>query len=1106
MEHFKQTFNNGLNADDDFEYIGEGQYVNGLNVRFGTTDTGAVDRIESIGGTIEKLNNYLSPGINTGNGGCSDDETNRIVYFVHNSNGDHAIFCYDKATDTIYKVLLNSQVTGGLNFSLNNYIHSAKYIDGKVYWVEGSNNEPRKLNVESGIKLNHPGFTTTQPAYISPLPKWSITQIKRPPLFPITWTKAVDSAYINNLILLKSYQFTYQYIYKDNEVSALSTFSALVPCNYKAELNNSIIVTIPLTETIDDDVYKISICVKYGNIGGVSRIKSYDKDKDLAAITAHNAGTALSFTFYDDIAFDFLDAVSAVNSFDIMPLSSETQEYARDRLFLGNNKFGYTTPNTTSLALTAGTFNTGNAGSYVSDWRSVVIQFQQELYPFNIIPVTYYYAYSSALPGAYYYLAYTNNSMPPATLNASDATTAWATEFQIAAYFARNYAPMASHAIYTGWVYASSGNTTTIVIAATNMGVQFFKSASSYSASIAFFDKYRRKCGVVNIPNKINIPDRTYNQTVFSSIINWTLSSTPSLSEIPDWAYYYQIHVTKNLTTRFFLDGMCEGAAYATKDPVTQLLSYGTTYNAITTYALALSITSLNALGIGYVFADGDLAKVHKSTVTNFNAKVIGTDGVYVLLAPFDIGTVSLTGTNFLFELYTPYKQSGNEPFYETGPIYSVVNPGTVSRVYGVTIGSIAGDCYSIQRTTSGMALYTVEAMSPNDIVWKIWNQDRGWINIVDTIGQTVRKNNIVFSDVYLPGTKINGLNKIQPLNTQDLDGDNGPLRKLQLANKVQIDGTVLLGICENETASCYLGEQEIFDAQGSAYIAHSANVIGTIKALAGSKGTKNPESVFNFNGLVEWYDSRNGCFVQYSNNGLFPISNNKLKRVSKLITNSLATNQLIIAGCDPHHKEFLFSIPYTETPPKGNLEDYSGLTYPYDIYDGQPKTLVYKYEVDKWLSPYGFTTEAFINLGSNLFSIKGGVLYIHNTGSSTIYGNTFLSIISFVANPEPGEIKTFASIALEVNVAADFVHLRTEDPYTQSSDLVLENFTAKEGIYKAPLFRNRLDPNAVGVYLDKQFTGEKLFGKYLLVMLQFTKKVALKVSNIGYTINSGNK
>ena len=1116
----KRHFNNGINADDDFEFITEGQYVNAENMRFGTTDTGATGRLETIGGTIELINSYLPAGVNTGNGGCEDDETNRIIFFIYNSLGNHAIYCYDKPSATMYKVLLNSQVTGGLNFSLSHFIHSPKYIDGKLYWTEGSNNEPRKINVESGIKLNHPSFTTTQSAYISPLPKWSITQIKRPPLFQIIAIKNQDTAYKNNFISQKAYQFCYFYKYKDNEASALSTFSTLMPANFASELNNSINLSLALTEVIDDDVFSISFCVKYGNLGGISIIKIYDKVKDATAITAHNAGTAIAFTFYDDVAFNFLDNVSSVTSFHNVPLASEAQEQAKDRLFLGNNTFGYNTPNTSSLTTTLGITDSGGGGTFVSEWKYTDLTY---FYGGAFSVERYYYLYNATLsPSVYFYNAF-QSSVPPTSVNSNAADIQQYSESGLAFYILSNRSPRTSGATWGGYPYNTNstlyfrnanypypGPSINLVYIVTIQFVPFFKSGCTYNVSTAFFDKYRRKCGVIDISNKIVVPDRTFSQTAFATIINWTLNNASILTEIPDWAYYYQIHITKNLTTRFFLQGKTVGAAYATKDMTTGLISYtSTTYDHNTTYALALNISTLIGYGYGYIFQEGDMAKVYKNPSTNYLSRVLGTDGNYVLLAPINIGPVTIATEAIGFEIFTPYKQSSLEPFFETGDIHEVVLPTTPNRSYSTLTGTINGDCYAILRTFSDNSIFVTEAMSPNDAVWKNWEMDRGWVNFIDKIGQKTLKNNIVFSDVYLPGTKTNGLNIFQPLNSQDLDSDNGPLRKLMLANKVQLDGTILLGICENETASCYLGETELFDTQGSAYIARSANVIGSVKALAGSKGTKHPESVFQQNGLVEWYDVRNGCFVQYSNNGLFSISNNKLKRAAKLLTNGLVDGQLIIGGCDPYHKEFLFSIPTTESAPKGQLIDYTGVIYPYDIYDGQQKTLVYKYEMDKWVGAYRYNAETFIRLGSNLYSIKAGKFYLHNTSSTTIYGVPIISKVMCVF-PIHDTMQTFDSIEVSANIQPDFVHLRTESPNVQSSDIfgnadpTISEFTNKEGNWYAPIRRDRLSPNVTGSYFNKELTGDKMIGKYLLASVEFDSNVALKFINVSSTVNEG--
>jgi hypothetical protein len=214
-----------------------------------------------------------------------------------------------------------------------------------------------------------------------------------------------------------------------------------------------------------------------------------------------------------------------------------------------------------------------------------------------------------------------------------------------------------------------------------------------------------------------------------------------------------------------------------------------------------------------------------------------------------------------------------------------------------------------------------------------------------------------------------------------------------------------------------------------------------------------------------------------------------------------LGSDPFIIGGFDPYHKEVLFTIPSTETPPKGNLEDYSGVAYPYDIYDGSGKTLRYNSPNDMWIGAFTFQAEQFVRMGNDLYSFKGGALYIHNQNTTTFYGTPFLSKLMFSVNP--GAIHTFYSIGLESNKVPSWVHFRTEDPQTQSSDLINTDFIVKEGVIGTSLLRDRLSPNATGDYNKKQVTGDRLYGKALLVLLEYefqtdTTKLQLRRINIG--------
>jgi hypothetical protein len=222
------------------------------------------------------------------------------------------------------------------------------------------------------------------------------------------------------------------------------------------------------------------------------------------------------------------------------------------------------------------------------------------------------------------------------------------------------------------------------------------------------------------------------------------------------------------------------------------------------------------------------------------------------------------------------------------------------------------------------------------------------------------------------------------------------------------------------------------------------------------------------------------------------------------LLSGDIQDDQLIIGGCDPYHKEFLFSIPKTlEVPPKGFLEDYDSAPYPYDIYDGKAKTLVYKSDFDYWGTPFDFAAETFIRLGDDVYSINEGNLHLHNTTSNKIYGKEYTSGVAVPFNLTQGP-KSFAGVVVEASQIPSFVHLRSEDPLIQSSDLVADDFKNKEGVSYAAFFRDRLDVNAGSQYFDRQMKGQKIVGQYLLMYLTFDKPVMLKTAGVNFNLKEG--
>ena len=1032
IKYLADPATSGLNADDADFSLGQNQVVNAENVRWGSTDAGVVNVVESVGSTLLLSSPQPSVSFIT-IGSVADTARNRIFYFQCDKfANNHKIVCYDNGT--FYDVLLSSQVTGGLDFNKNYVIHSAKIIGDLLYWTDNYN-EPRRINTEAAIKLNNPSYDTDVDAYTSPLAQSVITLIRRPPGVPPV-ANPVTLGGVENFIKQFCGQFAIRYVYRDGEYSVIGQPSSIV--NYRLQianftsLDNADAITVELNqysgnpvELIEQDVQIVQFLVRRDNNPNYFVIKEWNKDNptEAAEIAAYNAGgvgDALSYTFLNDKIGVPIDTAASIKPFDNVPNLSETLEIGQNRLFLGNNTKGYDTPAVTSL----------------------------------------------------------------------------------------------------------SGSVTT---SSATLGDRIFKSFSSYQIGIRFRDNYKRACGVVTSPDLvIEIPDRgDYNTTTgFVKTIDWALSNTNALNEIPDWAYYYDILITKCLRTRYYTQWLVNAIKYAVKN-IDGTYTYQNTYTG-SVYGVAIGVAGLFFQGMGVSYTEGDQVRLYFDTLTPspVTLAVIAQDADYVIVSPRDFGDT--TGISFLLaEYYTPYLQAGVEPFYTTGYNYKVNAPGTDSRQYSSLSGSIQGDSYFISRLNIFATTYYTEAMSPNDNKWKDWFSIYGEFNIVTALGREVKESSVVWSDTFLQGTNTNGLSSFDALDEKLLPQAMGALRKLQNTSKIEAQGGVMLAICEDETASMYLGEVQTYGSdQRPDQVLAVDNIIGTINVLKGSFGTRNPESVVEYRGNVFWFDSQNGRVIQYGGNGLFPISNYKMTRFWKLFSdqyNSMTSAEIedlgdrpfVFMTVDPYHDEVLVSIPkLLNTPPKGYLPDYPSTVYPFDIWDGLGKTIVFdlKSEPNKWMGSYSFVTENFVTLQNKLYSFKNGQLYEHNqtTSFNEFYGTQNKSKVMFVSNQQPNQLKVYNNISIQNNTGNLFPSLTyfyVDNPYQQASDLMDFDWTNLEGVLYTTLYRNKLVPTAIGYNTNGLLTAEKIRTNALKVLIQWdvtTVPLQLRFVTLGYIESKG--
>jgi hypothetical protein len=177
-----------------------------------------------------------------------------------------------------------------------------------------------------------------------------------------------------------------------------------------------------------------------------------------------------------------------------------------------------------------------------------------------------------------------------------------------------------------------------------------------------------------------------------------------------------------------------------------------------------------------------------------------------------------------------------------------------------------------------------------------------------------------------------------------------------------------------------------------------------------------------------------------------------------------------------------------------------------YDPYDGTGGVYAYQNAASRFTSKYGFRPEWMNNVGGRLVSFKDGMPYVHNGPINTFYGTLQASAIAGVHNEAGNTVKVYDSVGIEGDTPTR-VHIRTEVPYVQSSDIIDSEFIMKEGVSYAGVKRDRLSPNIAGGYNLAMWSGDRMRGevaKFIVYYLSAATKKALKFMNLGFNGSTG--
>jgi len=276
--------------------------------------------------------------------------------------------------------------------------------------------------------------------------------------------------------------------------------------------------------------------------------------------------------------------------------------------------------------------------------------------------------------------------------------------------------------------------------------------------------------------------------------------------------------------------------------------------------------------------------------VNNFDSNLLGN---YLVFSGSNPNRSIATG-GFEIEIYTPKAESSNDPWYEVGIEFPVIDPhtsershgGDVPQVYGITEGEVylnCGDVYIRQRVMSTgyqdetntsdigdandvLGTWFCEDPHYSDFYISNWN-NKGRVGLFSAFAkQQHLKASIYHTNALIDNTQINGLSRIEFFNNVVLKDEHGSINKL-----MQI-GDTLKAFQDKKISSIYIQKAFALNGDGTNNVILSDKTFAGIRPHDDDYGCIHPGSVAKVENNVFFYDFYNAAAVQATQGGLVNI------------------------------------------------------------------------------------------------------------------------------------------------------------------------------------------------------------------------------------------
>ena len=314
---------------------------------------------------------------------------------------------------------------------------------------------------------------------------------------------------------------------------------------------------------------------------------------------------------------------------------------------------------------------------------------------------------------------------------------------------------------------------------------------------------------------------------------------------------------------------------------------------------------------------------------------------------------------------------------------------------------------------------------------------------------QSIKKNEIIFSELYNEKTSTNRLNEFLAGtgNTKILNPDYGSIQKLFSRNND------LLAFCEDKVIKILSQKDALFNADGNLQLTATNKVLGQSIPFKADYGiSKNPES-FAYDAYKAYFvDRSRGAVLRLSNDGITVISNYGMK---DWFRDQLKLSEVAIGSFDGRKGEYNLTLHEVTDPARFK-----------NVY-----TVSFNESINGWTSFKSFIQESGYTLGNEYYTSKNGRTYLHHSDlqpRNNFYNFSYNSSITPLFNDDPSSVKSFRSIYYEgTQSKVNEFNTVTQDG-VQYTDNNYYNLNEKQGWFVSSIKTN-LQEGTIQEFIEKE-------------------------------------